>query len=123
MENEFSKEFKKFRKSMGMRGHRRIEDFSDLDWQLIDITIGILKRHLDPVASRVLRAELAKAANICPDDAGWYITDVLTYDPIIEGEIVHVLEVESDKQGRGVSITNAFKKYYDERKIDRKKTP
>lgn len=123
MENEFSEEFKKFRKSMGMRGHRRIEDFTDLDWQLIDITIGILERHQGPVARSVLRGELAKATNICPDDVGWYITDVLTYDPIIEGEVVHVLEVESDKRGCRVSTTNAFKKYYDERKIDRKKTP
>lgn len=117
------KTFKNFRKSMAWRGHRRVEDFTDLDWELIDIAVSIIEKFQYPVGYNLFRRELAKAANIRLVDAGWYITDVLTFDPIIDGEIVHVLG-QGTRHGRYVlSITDAFKKYYDERKTYRKKAP
>ena len=94
-----------FRKSISRRGHRKIEDFIDLDWRLIDTVVSIFEKSHYPIAYRAFRRELAKAANIRLTDAGWYITDVLAFDPIINGEIVHVLDIGSNRVGYVVSIT------------------
>ncbi len=88
-----------FRKSISRRGHRKIEDFTDLDWRLIDTVVSIFEKSHYPIAYRAFRRELAKAANIRLTDAGWYITDVLAFDPIINGEIVHVLDIGSNRVG------------------------
>lgn len=111
------KEFANFRKSMtGKYSYRRIEDFTDLDWRLIEMTVGILEKHPSPIAYGVFRRELARAANISLLDAGWYITDVLTFDPIIKGKPERVLEIKNRYGRYSLCITEAFKKYYDERK-------
>lgn len=121
------KEFADYRKSIGHRGHRRIEEFTELDWRLIEITVRIFEKFPSPIAYNVFRRELAKAANIRLIDAGWYITDVLLFDPIIDGKVTHVLNIGSRPAGSGIryllSLKDAFKKYYDERKAARKETP
>lgn len=118
------KELINFRKSMTGRGYRRIEEFTDLDWRLIEITIGIFGKHPSPnIEFTRFRRELAKAANIRLIDAGWYITDVLTFDPIINEKSERVVDIQNSFGQYLLSLTDAFKKYYDERKAARKETP
>lgn len=109
------REFMGFRKAMTGCPHRVVEELTVLDWRLIDIAVGIIEEFQSSIGYNSFRRELAKAANIRLTDAGWYITDVLTFDPVIDGEIVPVLSIGSCGGRYILSVTDAFKKYYDER--------
>ena len=102
------REFMGFRKAMTGCPHRVVEE-------LTVFAVGIIEEFQSPIGYNSFRRELAKAANIRLTDAGWYITDVLTFDPVIDGEIVPVLSIGSCGGRYILSVTDAFKKYYDER--------
>ena len=90
------REFMGFRKAMTGCPHRVVEELTVLDWRLIDIAVGIIEEFQSPIGYNSFRRELAKAANIRLTDAGWYII--------------------GSCGGRYIlSVTDAFKKYYDER--------
>lgn len=119
------KKFKIFRNNTVRKGYcSDIEEFRELDWEIIDTACEILK--LGPVKCNRFLRELTRLTGFDRCDVSWYISEVLTYGLRISGENESILGVGNEPFGKHnmtYFLTEAFKKYNDERKIDRKKTP